>query len=73
MDIASPKKHFDPEKDNEGSSVTFYKNGKIQYSENKLKQMYYCFGVSLFNYSQVDVPLKTNLTNFLPEQAKHYE
>jgi hypothetical protein len=51
--MSPPYKHPDVSKTSEGSSVTFYKNGELVYCFKKLKQTFYCFAASTYNYSQV--------------------
>ena len=58
MKIAPPKKHPKHEEILEGSSVEFYKNGKLMFTFDKLKQVFYCFAISTYNYSQVEFSLK---------------
>jgi hypothetical protein len=63
---------LDKKSDNEGSSVAFYKNGSVIYIHKKLKQIFYCFAVSLYNYSQVDVPVGPESIYPMPKKIKHY-
>ncbi len=53
MKIGPPHKHPNPNEINEDSTVSFYKNGELVFEYSQLKQVFYCFGVSLYNYSQV--------------------
>ena len=46
---------MDPDKVNEGSRVSFYKNGKLIHEVTQLHQTFYCLAVSLFNFGQVEV------------------
>lgn len=55
MDIASPMKNASSEEVREGSRVVFFKNGRTMLDCGGLKQLFYCFAVSLFNYSQIEV------------------
>jgi hypothetical protein len=58
LKMSPPYKHADSSKLSEGSSVTFYKNGQQIYSFQALKQIFYCFGVSTYNYSEVQAVLE---------------
>lgn len=71
MRLAPPKKHSQPEEVNEGSCVEFYKNGVLVYKYTSLKQLFYCFGVSTFNYSQIEVSLKQE-GMFKIANSRHY-
>jgi hypothetical protein len=67
-----PKKLANPEELSEDSSVTFYKNGEVVGVVKELKQVFYCFGVSLYNYSQLEVVGGVKSVFKMPEEAKHY-
>jgi hypothetical protein len=70
MRISPPRKFPKAAEVNEGSSVSFFKNGKLILEFSDLKQVFYCFAVSLFNYSEVDVLEGSSLA--MPEDARHY-
>jgi hypothetical protein len=38
--------------------VSFYKNGRLVFEVKELKQVFYSFGVSCYNYAQVEVGVK---------------
>lgn len=72
MKISPPHKHPNAAEINEDSTVSFYKNGKLIQQFSDLKQVFYCFGVSLYNYSQVEVVEGENSKFPMPIEAKHY-
>lgn len=72
LKISAPKKVPDPKEINEGSSVSFYKNGKLVLEYCALKQQYYCFAVSVYNYAQVEINMSMDSLFPMPEEAKHY-
>lgn len=53
LKLSPPNKYQEPENLSENSLLTFYKNGKIVSTCRSLKQMFYCFAVSTYNYSQL--------------------
>ncbi len=58
LNMSPPYKHPNPAHISEGSSVTFFKNGRLIYSFQELKQTFYCLAVSTYNYSEVQVVMK---------------
>ena len=72
MSIASPHIHMNPSQPNEGSRVAFYKNGRLVHEQRPLKQLFYCFGVSLYNYSRVEVLPESEKRYLLHKEARHY-
>jgi hypothetical protein len=72
LNISAPKKHAKPKDINKGSTVSFYKNGKLMLQYAQLKQIFYCFAVSLFNYAQVEVNMDSQSIYAMPEGARHY-
>lgn len=54
MKMGLAYKYPNPKSRRSDSSVSFYKNGNLIFEFTDLKQMFYCFGVSLYNYSQVE-------------------
>jgi hypothetical protein len=58
LSMSPPYKHPDTAQLSEGSSVTFYKNGRQIYSFEALKQTFYCFAISTYNYSEAQVVLE---------------
>jgi hypothetical protein len=66
-----PSKNPKPTEVNEGSQLSFFKNGKLMCEFNNLRQVFYCFGVSLFNYSQVEL-LEGESAYAMPPEARHY-
>jgi len=69
--MSPPYKHSDPSKVSENSNVTFYKNGVQMYCFRELKQTFYCFALSLYNYAQVEVVPKS-VKNLLYTTGQHY-
>ena len=61
--MSPPNKYQKPEEISEGSYVKFFKNGEHITTIRELKQQFYCFAVSLFNYGQVEV-LERSDTSF---------
>lgn len=72
VNVGPPSKYPDSEKAVEGNLVTFYKNGKILGSCGSLKQTFYCFGVSLFNFGQVQILRGVNNRFKMLPEAKSY-
>lgn len=72
LDLSPLKKHPNPEEINEGSSLSLYKNGQLMLVCRDLKQVFYCFGVSLFNYSQMEMIEKKKGVEYMPEGSSHY-
>ena len=70
--MSPPSKHSDPEKVSEGSFVSFYRNGELRAKMECLNQVFYCFGVSLYNYSQVEVLVPSNNSRYFPAGALSY-
>lgn len=52
--------------------MVFFKNGEKVKEWRGLKQIFYCFGVSLYNYSQVEVVGGTPSVYKMPPDSKHY-
>jgi len=52
--------------------VTFYKNGEKVKECEGLKQTFYCFGVSLYNYGQVEVVGGPQSVHQMPAESRHY-
>lgn len=72
MNISPPHKHPNSNEVNEGSTVSFFKNGRLIYQHRELKQVFYCFAVSLFNYSQVEILQGPESKFAICSKAKHY-
>lgn len=72
MKISPPHKHPNPKELNQGSTVSFFKNGKLIMEFKELKQIFYCFAVSFFNYSQVEILSGPNSRYHMAENARHY-
>jgi hypothetical protein len=51
--MSPPHKYANEREVNEGSGVTFYKNGRAVLNYQSLRQAFYCVAVSLYNYAQV--------------------
>ncbi len=71
MKISPPHKLSNPSEINEGSSVQFYKNGKLIGELTDLKQIFYCFAISLYNYSQVQI-IEGERRYEVYGESKHY-
>lgn len=56
--IAPPHKYPVKEDLNEGSSVTFYKNGEKVGAYQNLKQVFYSVGISFYNEAKVDLRIR---------------
>jgi hypothetical protein len=70
LNLQPPARNPNPKTIQEGSSVSFYKNGSLVLTYSKLKQVFYCFAVSLYNYSQVEVITKEDKGKI--EHYQHY-
>ena len=56
--IAPPHKYPVKEDVNEGSSVTFYKNGEKVGAYENLKQVFYAVGISIYNEVKIDLRIR---------------
>jgi hypothetical protein len=72
MKISPPHKVPSPNEINKDSTVSFFKNGKLIFEFKELKQLFYCFGVSFFNYSQVEILPGPESKYPMPVSAAHY-
>lgn len=70
LKMGPPYKHPDSTQASEGSSVSFYKNGVQVHEFTGLKQTFYSFGVSLFNYSQAEIVSKP--VKKIPDSTARY-
>lgn len=72
INMSPPFKHPDPSLVSQNSTLSFYKNGQLIFCFRELKQTFYCFALSTFNYSQVEI-VTTDAPKFdAYEGAKHY-
>jgi hypothetical protein len=71
LKMSPPYKQADPTKINENTTVSFFKNGSLIYCFKELKQTFYCFGASVYNYSQVEI-VTTSSQNILFSAASQY-
>lgn len=67
-----PYKYQDKNEIWRNSWLIFYKNGKQVGEYNEIKQAFYCPGISLFNYANVEVRYYKENMEYLPSGMTSY-
>ena len=70
--MSPPSKHPIPQEISIGSTVRFYKNEVLMSESTNLLQIFYCFGVSLYNYSQIEVLGEGTDVTYMGEDVNSY-